>query len=103
MDWTGGFAAGTEGVMNTRPGQHHKMKLVEVQRGRFFALETRAVPGTRFRFNCKVDPAVAGASISQAVEVLGPLGAVMGGMMGPRVSKEFGILLSNLARKAQGG
>ena len=56
MEWTGGFVQGSEGIMNTRAGQHHKMKLAEVQPGRFFALETRVVPGTMFRFNCRVEP-----------------------------------------------
>lgn len=103
MEWTGGFSAGTEGIMNTRAGQHHKMKLVEVQPGRFFALETSVVPGTRFRFNCRVDPAGARTRIGQTVEVKGPLGPVMQGMLGPQVSKEFGTLLSNLAKKAEAG
>lgn len=101
MDWSGGFVSGSRGVMNTRAGQHHKMELVDVQPGRSFALLTSVVPGTRFRFNCRVVPAGAKTTVSQTVEVLGPLGPVMGGMLGPQVSKEFGVLLTNLARKAE--
>jgi uncharacterized protein YndB with AHSA1/START domain len=100
MDWTGGFVQGSEGVMNTRAGQHHKMKLAEVQPGRSFVLETRVVPGTVFRFNCRVEPAGGKTKISQTVEVGGPLG-FLGPMLGPQVSKEFGTLLSNLAKKAE--
>jgi len=48
MDWQGGFASGTTGVMNTRAGQHHKMRLVDVVPGRSFALETSVVPLTMF-------------------------------------------------------
>ena len=103
MEWTGGFASGTSGVMNTRAGQHHKMELLDVVPGRSFALETSVVPGTRFHFNCRVEPAVAGAKVTQTVEVRGPLGPVMGPMMGPQVSKEFGMLLENLAKRAEGG
>jgi hypothetical protein len=88
--------------MNTRAGQHHKMELVDVQPGRSFALLTSVVPGTRFRFNCRVEPSESGTRVSQTVEVGGPLGPVMGGMLGPQVSKEFGTLLQNLARKAEG-
>ena len=102
MDWTGGFLSGTTGVMNTRAGQHHKMRLVDVEPGRSFALETSVVPGTRFRFNCRVEPAGGKTRISQTVEVQGPLGGVMGGALGPQVSKEFGTLLANLAREAEG-
>ena len=39
--------------------------------------------------------------ISQMVEVKGPLGPLLAGMMGPQVSKEFPTLLANLARKAE--
>ena len=101
MDWQGGFASGSTGVMNTKAGQHHSMQLVDVQPGRGFALVTSVVPGTKFRFNCRIEPAGAKTKISQTVEVGGPLGPVMGGMLGPQVSKEFGILLANLARKAE--
>ncbi len=103
MDWEGGFASGTSGIMNTRGGQHHKMQLVDVQPGRGFALLTSVVPGTRFRFNCRIEPGAGGARtrVSQTVEVGGPLGPVMGGMLGAQVSKEFGTLLANLARKAE--
>lgn len=101
MDWQGGFASGTTGVMNTRAGQHHKMTLLDVQPGRSFALETSVVPGTRFRFNCRIEGAGGKTTVGQTVQVLGPLGPVMQGMMGPQVSKEFPTLLQNLAKKAE--
>ena len=102
MDWKGGFVQGSEGVMNTRAGQHHKMRLAEVLPGRSFVLETRVVPGTKFLFHCKVEPAPGGKTkVSQTVEVKGPLGPILAPMMGPQVSKEFGTLLANLARKAE--
>lgn len=101
MEWHGGFGEGTTGVMNTRSGQHHKMQLVEVMPGRSFALETTVVPGTRFRFNCRVEPEGSKTKVSQTVEVRGPLGPVMGGMLGPQVAKDFGTLLANLAKKAE--
>ena len=101
MDWNGGFISGSTGVMNTKAGQHHKMQLVNVEPGKGFKLETSVVPGTKFRFNCRIEPAGAKTNVSQTVEVGGPLGPVMGGMLGPQVSKQFGTLLSNLARKAE--
>lgn len=103
MNWSGGFVSGTTGVMNTPSGQHHRMELVDVQPGRSFALLTSVVPGTRFRFNCRIEPSGAKTKVSQTVEVGGPLGPIMGGMLGPQVSKEFGTLLANLARKAEAG
>jgi hypothetical protein len=39
--------------------------------------------------------------VSQTIEVRGPLGPIMGGMLGPRVAKDFGTLLSSLAKKAE--
>ena len=101
MDWQGGFASNSNGVMNTRAGQHHQMRLVDVVPGRSFALETSVVPGTTFRFNCRIDPSGGKTKISQYVEVKGPLGPVLGWMLGPQVSKEFGTLLDNLAKKAE--
>ena len=87
--------------MNTKAGQHHKMRIVDVQAGRSFALETNVVPGTTFRFNCRVEPVGVESKISQTVEVKGPLGPILRGVLGPQVSKEFGTLLSNLAKKAE--
>ena len=101
MDWQGGFVSGSTGVMNTKAGQHHSMQLVDVQPSRGFALVTSVVPGTKFRFHCRIEPAGAKTKISQTVEVGGPLEPVLGGMLGPQVSKEFGTLLANLARKAE--
>jgi uncharacterized protein YndB with AHSA1/START domain len=101
MDWQGGFQSGTTGVMNTRAGQHHKMRLLDVVPGRSFALETNVVPGTTFHFNCRIEPDGGKTKIAQYVEVRGPLGPILGGMMGPQVSKEFGTLLANLAKKAE--
>jgi Polyketide cyclase / dehydrase and lipid transport len=103
MSWNGGFVNGTTGVMNTRAGQHHQMQLVDVVPGRSFALLTAVVPGTRFRFNCRILPGSAGSKtrVEQTVEVGGFLGPVMGGMLGPQVSKEFGTLLANLGQTAE--
>jgi hypothetical protein len=103
MDWQGGFQSGTSGVMNTRAGQHHKMRLLDVVPQQGFALETSVVPGTTFRFNCRIGSTGGKTTIGQWVEVKGPLGPVLGGMLGPQVSKEFGTLLTNLATKAEAG
>jgi hypothetical protein len=101
MEMAGPFQSGTSVVMNTRADQHHKMRLLDVQPGSGFALETNVVPGTTFRFNCRIAPGVGKTVISQHVQVKGPLGPVLGGMLGPQVSKEFGTLLRNLAKKAE--
>ena len=101
MELQGPFASGSTAIMNTRAGQHHKMRILDVQPGRSFALETNVVPGTTFRFNCRIEPVGAETKISQHVEVKGPLGPILGGMLGPQVSKEFGTLLANLAKKAE--
>jgi len=101
MEMHGAFESGSTAIMNTKAGQHHRMRIVDVQPGRAFALETNVVPGTTFRFNCRIEPSGAGSKISQMVEVKGPLGPILGGMLGPQVSKEFGTLLVNLGKKAE--
>ena len=101
MELHGPFASGSTAVMHTKGGQHHKMRLVDVVPGRSFALETNVVPLTTFRFNCRIEPVGAEAKISQMVEVKGPLGPILGGMLGPQVSNEFPALLASLAKKAE--
>jgi Polyketide cyclase / dehydrase and lipid transport len=100
MELQGPFASGTAAIMNTKAGQHHKMRIVDVQPGRSFVLVTSVIPGTTFRFNCRIEPVGAETKISQTVEIGGPLGFLRG-MFGPGVSKDFGTLLSNLAKKAE--
>jgi len=101
MDMSGPFQSGSHAVMNTPAGQHHQMTLLDVQPGKGFALETRVIPGTLFRFNCRIDASGGGKTrISQHVEVKGPLG-FLGFMFGPGVSKEFPTMLQNLAKKAE--
>lgn len=100
MEMHGPFQSGTSAVMNTPAGQHHQMQLLDVVPGRSFALETRVIPGTLFRFNCRIDGSGGKTRISQHVEVKGPLG-FLGFMFGPGVSKEFPTLLQNLAKKAE--
>jgi hypothetical protein len=101
MELQGPFVSGSTAIMNTKAGQHHKMRIVDVQPGHSFALETNVVPGTMFRFNCRIERVGGESKISQTVEVKGPLGGILGGMLGPQVSKEFGTLLANLAKKAE--
>src|SRR5579859_2764912 len=100
MDMEGPFQSGTRAVMNTPSNQHHKMTLLDVQPGKGFALETSVIPGTTFRFNCRIEPNGSGSRVGQWVEVKGPLG-FLGFMFGPNVSKEFPTLLRNLAKKAE--
>src|SRR5260370_4036943 len=101
MDWNGGFVSGSTGVMNTKSGQHHKMQLVDVQPGRGFALLTAVVPGTKFRFNCRIEQAGGKTKVSQTVEVGGPLGPGIGPVLRPQGSKEVRTLLHNPARTAE--
>jgi hypothetical protein len=56
---------------------------------------------TTFRFNCRIGSAGGKTTVGQWVEVKGPLGPLLGGMMGPQVSKDFGTLLGNLARRTE--
>src|SRR2546427_5721381 len=101
MEWAGGFQSGTTGVMNTRAGQHHKMKLLDVVPGQSFALETSVVPLTYFRFNCRIGSAGGKTTGGQWVEAKGPPRPLLGGMMGPQGSKEVGALLRNPAEPAE--
>ena len=101
MTLNGPFAAGTSGTMKTKQGTR-QVQLTEVVPGRSFRLETTVIPLTRFAFECQVLAGSGGkTTISQAIRVGGPLGGVVGGMMGPQIANTFPALLQGLARKAE--
>lgn len=101
MTLNGPFAAGTTGMMKTKQGTR-QIVLSQVVPGRSFRLETTVIPLTRFLFDCQ---AAAGANgrtrVSQAITVGGPLGGVVGGMMGKQIADTFLPLLQGLVRKAE--
>jgi hypothetical protein len=102
MTLAGPFAAGTAGTMKTKQGTR-AIQLTEVVPGRSFRLETTVIPLTRFAFECKVSTGSAGkTTLSQAIVVGGPLGGLVGGMMGKQIADTFPALLRGLARKAEG-
>jgi uncharacterized protein YndB with AHSA1/START domain len=102
MTLNGPFSAGTSGTMKTKQGTR-QVQLTEVVPGRSFRLETTVIPLTRFAFECEVVAGPAGkTTISQAIRVGGPLGGLVGGMMGPQIANTFPALLQGLARKAEG-
>src|ERR1700687_5844457 len=101
MALNGPFAAGTTGTMKTQQGTR-AIQLTEVVPGTSFCRETTVIPLTRFNFECKVSPGPAGkTTISQAIRVGGPLGGLVGGMMGRQIADPFPALLQGLARKAE--
>jgi hypothetical protein len=101
MTLNGPFAAGTSGTMKTKQGTR-AIQLTEVVPGRSFRLETTVIPLTRFAFVCQVSPGAAGkTTLSQAIVVGGPLGGLVGGMMGKQIADTFPALLQGLARKAE--
>jgi len=103
MTLNGPFAAGTTGTMKTKQGTR-QVQLAEVVPGRSFRLETSVIPLTRFAFECQVVAGPAGKTIiSQAIRVGGPLGGVVGGMMGRQIADTFPALLQGLARQAEAG
>jgi uncharacterized protein YndB with AHSA1/START domain len=101
MSLNGPFAAGTTGTMKTKQGTR-AIQLTEVVPGQSFRLETTVIPLTRFAFVCKVAPGSAGkTTLSQSIHVGGPLGGLVGGMMGKQIADTFPALLQGLARKAE--
>ncbi|HET7420198.1 MAG TPA: hypothetical protein VFL27_07440 [Candidatus Dormibacteraeota bacterium] len=52
-------------------------------------------------YGSSVETSVTPEAVWRVVEVGGPLGPAMGGMLGPQVSKDFPTLLENLARTAE--
>ena len=101
MKLNGPFASGTTGTMTNRQGAH-AIQLEDVVPGKSFRLETTVIPLTRFSFECQLAPGTAGKTVlSQAIRVKGPLGPIVGGMMGKQIANSFPALLQALARKAE--
>ena len=101
MTLNGPFATGTSGTMQTKQGTR-QVQLTQVVPGQSFRLETTVIPLTRFAFECQVAAGAAGkTTISQAIHVGGPLGGLVGGMMGRQIADTFPALLQGLARKAE--
>jgi uncharacterized protein YndB with AHSA1/START domain len=102
MQLNGPFASGTTGTMTNKQGAH-AIQLEDVVPGQSFRLETTVIPLTRFSFECRVAPGAAGTTrVSQGIRVKGPLGAIVGGMMGKQIANSFPALLQGLAKKAEG-
>lgn len=102
MDMPAPVALGKEGVMNTPPGQHHQMKVVEFEPGRSFTLETSVIPLSRFRFTCSVEPAGGRTRVKQTVKVVGPMGWLFDPMMGDQIAKDFDKVVDGLVKAAEG-
>jgi uncharacterized protein YndB with AHSA1/START domain len=102
MEMNGPFANGSTGVMHTPAGQHHQIRLTNIQPGRSFDLETKVIPLTEFTFHCEVVPNAGGSTVSQSLNVSGPLGFVFSPLAGDRIAASFEPLLKGLADKAEG-
>jgi len=103
MTLNGPFQPGTTGVMKTRAGRTHQMLLAAVEPGHSFHLETSVIPGTRFTFICRVTPGSGGATISQAIDMRGPLAPIVSPLAGGGIAKGFGPLLEGLKKAAESG
>ena len=100
MKLNGPFASGTTGSMTNKQGAH-QIQLEDVVPGKSFRLETSVIPLTRFSFECRVAGAAGKTVVSQGIRVKGPLGAIVGGMMGKQIANSFPALLQGLATKAE--
>jgi hypothetical protein len=99
----GPFAPGTTGAMTTRSGGTHAIKLVSVDAGRSFSLETSPAPLSTFVFQCDIAPAGGGSSIGQSVSMRGPLGGLFSAMMGKSIAEGFEPILAGLKSAAERG
>ncbi len=104
IEISGPFADGTTGTMTTRSGGSHAISLEEVQPGRSFQLETSVLPLTRFAFVCEIKPSGEGRStISQTLNMRGPLGPIFSAIMGKRIANGFEPILGGLKKAAEEG
>jgi Polyketide cyclase / dehydrase and lipid transport len=102
MEMNGPFVNDTTGVMHTPAGQAHQIRLKNIYPGQSFELETQAIPLTQFTFHCEVVPISSGGStISQSLQMSGPLAFFFSPMAGERIAASFEPLLKGLSDKAE--
>jgi Polyketide cyclase / dehydrase and lipid transport len=97
----GPFASGTTGTMTTKSGGKHAITLEAVRPGRSFRLETSAMPGARFAFDCEIQASGEGSVISQRISMRGPMAPLFSAMMGKRIADSFEPILSGLRDAAE--
>lgn len=103
MTLNGPFADGATGTMTTKSGGTHQIRLADVKPRQGFRLQTQVIPLTSFTFICRIASGATGrTTISQGLAVSGPLGPLVGPMMGDSIAKTFEPLLEGLAKKAEG-
>jgi uncharacterized protein YndB with AHSA1/START domain len=92
---------GAETTMRTNAGRSHQMRVVALNPGRSFSLQTNPLPLSTFTFTCSVEPAPGGSTIRQAVQVSGPLGWLVSRTGGERVAQGFEPILDGLVHAAE--
>jgi len=95
------LSGGVQGTMETNSGGKHNVRIESVEAGRAFTLLSDGIPGHTLAFRCEVVPSGSGSSISQGVQIRGPLSFLFNGMMGPRIAQSFGPLLAGLKSEAE--
>jgi hypothetical protein len=101
MEMNGPFVNGSTGVMHTHGGQQHAVQLANIQPGKSFDLQTQVIPLTPFTFHCEVVSGTNGSTISQSVQLGGPLAFLFSPLMGDRIAASFEPLLKGLSDKAE--
>ena len=97
----GELAPGTSGEMLTKQ-RRHQITFVWVQPGRSFALEISPMPLIKLLFACEVMPTERGCTISQRVDITGPLARLFGGPMSKQIGDTFPPILEALKHTAEG-
>ncbi|HEX6513451.1 MAG TPA: SRPBCC family protein [Chloroflexota bacterium] len=97
----GPLAAGARGSMTTKRGGTHQVTIESVEPGRSFWLVSGGLPGHQLAFRCQVLPSGGGSRVSQGVDIRGPLGGLLSGMMGRKIAQSFEPILRALAARAE--
>ncbi|MGA2758881.1 MAG: SRPBCC family protein [Candidatus Cybelea sp.] len=97
----GPIANGTKGKMTTNRGSSHDVTFSNVVEGRGFSMSMAGPPMTTLTFSCEITPDGTGSEIAQRVTISGPLGPILGAMMGKEMAKHFIPVLDDLARAAE--
>ena len=101
MSLDGSLSPGTTGEMSTRQ-RRHRITFVWVQPERSFAFEITPLPLVTLLLISEITPAPEGCTISQSIEVTGPLAKLLGPALARQIAASFPAQLEALKSRAEG-
>ena len=97
----GPLASGATGTMQTTRGSTHAVAFADVEPPTRFTMPMAGQPLTTITFRCEITAAGGRSIVSQSVAFSGPLGFLVGPLMGNQLAGHFEPVLADLSSAAE--